>query len=229
MISKVTWALPIVLGAGIFLLRGEDGREIFPKLKGSQFSIDKTWKSLVGGVRVPAALLASKSSVVPSKRIVQSSGISSLEEFRAEYPNEHFPIWTNESIAGMRLLEAEKREGPEFYPSWSPVFEKTPPGFVRLGESIRKEGWLGHYRALGCMGILGRESLGIMLHSTNERVYLARRKPSLLRTRSESIPCKRGLRNLALCPSQASPRIHYKKSLGYSNPAGKCREKPAGA
>jgi hypothetical protein len=56
----------------------------------------------------------------------------------------------------MRLLEAEKREGPEFYLSRALVFEKTPPGFVRLGDSIRR-GCPRLYRALGCIDTLGRE------------------------------------------------------------------------
>jgi hypothetical protein len=92
MISKITWAFPLASGWGLSLLRVEDGQdEIFPE--DLPFFNDKTWKTLVGGAREPAALLASNSPIVPAKRIVQSPGISSSEECRAENQNVRFHIW----------------------------------------------------------------------------------------------------------------------------------------
>jgi hypothetical protein len=140
--TKTSWAIPYRLVAppdivkDPWLLRAPDGCELFSDLYGFEaFIEDPLWKTLVGGARLPAALVAEDSVAFTTEPIP----IRSSTEWKLEWPRKSCQLWSNEGFSGVRLLDAEKREGPDMYLSREPVVERTPPGFV-MGEGGSLEG-----------------------------------------------------------------------------------------
>ncbi|EER24751.1 F-box domain containing protein [Coccidioides posadasii C735 delta SOWgp] len=148
MVSQTTYTLPFCIFAFTnqyhgWMLRTPDGREIFSTVWTlKDFAEGGVWKTIVGGSRIPAEVLLQKEkSFIPALYVEEKLPIMSLKEWTARYPDISCPLWRNELQAGVRLLDGEKREGPEEYLSRRPVTEKTPPGFVRL----RSEAYINLY------------------------------------------------------------------------------------
>jgi hypothetical protein len=129
MTIKTAWAVPSRMIASLddrtsSLMRTLDGEEfIFSIGPGVEHLMQaELWKSLPGGARLPATLVA-----MPT----EPSALRSSSEWRLEWPRKNCSLWYNENLSGMRLLDAEKREGSEVYLSRDVIRERTPRGFLR--------------------------------------------------------------------------------------------------
>jgi hypothetical protein len=117
-----------------WFLHPDDGQEImsFPWALIS-VAEGEVWRTMVGGARLPAALLVQKDKrTFTSMCIEENPQIRASSNWREEHPRKMCLLWLNERITGMRLLEAERRDGPNFL-SQSPIIEKTPQGWRRTG------------------------------------------------------------------------------------------------
>jgi hypothetical protein len=131
--TQVTWAMPhrrcrINEQESSYMVRLPDGRELFGDISVVQgLAEGEIWKTLVGGARLPAALVDEGAATLTDGAPAGTS--SDWEEMRRGIDGQ---VWYNERKAGCRVLEAEKREGPKEYLSRAVIVEDTPRGFHRL-------------------------------------------------------------------------------------------------
>ncbi|KAF4338796.1 hypothetical protein FBEOM_7298 [Fusarium beomiforme] len=113
-------------------IRLEHGNYVVPWAKVFTFAAERAWKTLKTGGRLPAAWTRSSDCISDAKL-----GIWTWEEWTKKYPNEGPMLLENEKVAGMKLIDAEERDGYEEIC----LVEETPPGFVREA-SFGRMGWL---------------------------------------------------------------------------------------
>lgn len=88
----------------------------------AQIGEAQTWKETITGSRLPDAEIQRKKNAV-------KSAAASLAEYRQIRPKGSCDLWTGEKATGVRLVEAEEREGLD---DTSPIIELTPPGWKRF-------------------------------------------------------------------------------------------------
>lgn len=146
MLSNSTCAMParmVWMTADTWLLRDSEGREFMSRI-GTMMPIveGEMWTTVNRGARVPTAMLVENgnrgfvAACLPEKLRIRMS-----REWREENPKKMCWLWRNESVAGVSLLEAEKREGDDFL-SQLPIVENTPRGWARNGfqrEELERE------------------------------------------------------------------------------------------
>lgn len=159
MVDKEAWAIPVrsiweehdvpwanvLQGSNSILL--PDGEELVASMRRVETLAEgdaANWCTIAGGARVPRdALLASGNDTAVSMRriaelaggwasVVEESPLPTTpEQWREEHQPSMAPHWVNETRAGMKLIQAERRVGSKEYLSFRPVFELTPGGFER--------------------------------------------------------------------------------------------------
>jgi hypothetical protein len=95
------------------------------------------WHEVVGGVRLPAAVLADlragKASFAVGCVENELALLKTSQQWREDNPGKSTSHWYNEKLTGVRLLCAEEREGKEEYLLLRPIWEATPQGLERVG------------------------------------------------------------------------------------------------
>lgn len=128
-INNKTWKLPWTNLVGrfhsydILFTRTPEGDHItFTPMAHAQIGEAQTWKETITGSRLPDAEIQRKKNAV-------KSAAASLAEYRQIRPKGSCDLWTGEKATGVRLVEAEEREGLD---DTSPIIELTPPGWKRF-------------------------------------------------------------------------------------------------
>lgn len=137
MVSQTALCLPwrfiaVTVPLDGWLLRTQEGRDIFAVSWAlNAYAEGEVWKDTMARSRLPAAVLEARRSTFLTVCMEERLPIMSAEEFVNHYPGKLCQLWSNERKAGVKLLEAEMRIGPDAYLSRQPIIEKTPPGFAR--------------------------------------------------------------------------------------------------
>lgn len=96
------------------------------------------WHELVGGARLPAAVLSDERAGRPSfavGRVEKRPGFAQgPHQWKEGYPWKRTSHWYNEKLTGARLLCAEERMGEDDYLSLRPIREIAPYGW-RMGDN----------------------------------------------------------------------------------------------
>ncbi|KAA6411221.1 MAG: hypothetical protein FRX48_04501 [Lasallia pustulata] len=129
-VKKETWALPFrnIMGSqrDSFLIRTSEGDELLSySWVIETLAEGQMWKETVKGFRLPAVVLKANSTFYTEKALP----VYGTEVWKAKYPRKSCTLWCNEQLAGVKLLEAERREG---LTDNTPVREKTPVEWRRI-------------------------------------------------------------------------------------------------
>lgn len=139
-IENATWVLPFrnIMGTQMdsFLIRTPEGHEFlsYPHVI-ETLAEGHLWREIGSGFRVPAAVLEARSTIYAEKDLP----VCGTEAWKAKYPRRSCMLWQNEQSTGVKLLEAEKREGLS---DTTPMREKTPAGWRRInnGSELERDG-----------------------------------------------------------------------------------------
>ncbi|RSM13106.1 hypothetical protein CEP52_002098 [Fusarium oligoseptatum] len=130
--GTTTWAFPITHIAPV------DDREYawYIRVNGGTFvtlskrplydlAAGRPWRMLTTGPKLPAAVKPHATRVSD-----EELGILTEAQWKEMYPRKETILWQNERKTGMRLIDAEEREGSEM----RSAVEMTPEGYVRPTE-----------------------------------------------------------------------------------------------
>jgi hypothetical protein len=138
MVASISWALPFCVVSTRFgrsrlfdihwLLRTSGGKEMIGSIQALTILAEGTerWRTGGDGCRLPAKLLRGEGQYDFSHGEFVLAKDS--EEWRNEYEEYVCRLWEDERQTGMRLIDAEKREGDAAFLSTLPLVEKTPLG-----------------------------------------------------------------------------------------------------
>ena len=173
--SETTMAYPCRQAAyetkDCMMLRTQD-EELFSSHDDfTAFVEGETWKSMPGGARLPAALLGTSLARNCAPKQLQ---IRSSEDWRREHSEWQSQLWDNELLLGYRILEAEKRQGPDEFLSREVIVDKIPPGFVRPMRGFREI----YCQDEGYESVWSTPSPVLSSSSTNEVPYRIRPPPN---------------------------------------------------
>jgi hypothetical protein len=92
---------------------------------------------VIGGARLPAAVLADERDGKPSFAVgcakKELGLLKTSQRWREGNPRKGTSIWSNERRTGVKLLCAEERKGKNDYLALRLIREITPQGWKRVG------------------------------------------------------------------------------------------------
>jgi hypothetical protein len=92
---------------------------------------------VIGGVRLPAAVLADEGAGKPSLAVgcveKELELLKTSQQWREDNPRKSSSHWYNEKLTGSKLLSAEERRGKDAYLSLNLISEITPQGWQKAG------------------------------------------------------------------------------------------------
>lgn len=145
MLAKESWAFPQRsiwmegMIPGSWLIRLENGRDLMSVLTNLEALAEgQPWRDVVGGARLPAAILEAERLGQPSfaTGCVEAPLVTKTsQQWREDNPRKGHMLWQNERQTGMRLLEPENRVGKDKYLSLDQIREITPLGWQRVGSN----------------------------------------------------------------------------------------------
>jgi hypothetical protein len=144
-VAQVSWALPVCVVPGPdsidgrqdpWFLRTSDGKEFIGSTNALRVVAEglERWRDDEDGCRLPAGLLLGKEQYDLSYNEVVS--VKTSDEWRDENKGCPLYLWEKERKTGVKLINAEKREGNTEFLSKLPLVEKTPTGWERRSNSL---------------------------------------------------------------------------------------------
>jgi len=120
MTTSTTWAMPIytIRSAADWGMRTIGGGEwIGDPWALENLAENATWVQVVGGAKIPAALLnkKKKSALVETFVTENPLAVRDSNSWRAEHTDKSIRLWEKESESGTKLLEAEERVGKKTF------------------------------------------------------------------------------------------------------------------
>ncbi|MCJ1283614.1 hypothetical protein MMC26_002945 [Xylographa opegraphella] len=138
-VQNITWTIPfrqVTTAKDSFLTRMPDGGEYLSDLPTiEQLAEGGLWQETMNGIRLPNAVLAERDAGTAG-RTLRHIRYESSRDWRARNPKKSCTLWRNETLTGVTLLGAERRDGLS---TTLPLAEKTPPGWVRDGWDLKPE------------------------------------------------------------------------------------------
>ncbi|PSN70573.1 hypothetical protein BS50DRAFT_597877 [Corynespora cassiicola Philippines] len=141
--SKMSLALPhrnVWLESmirGSWLIRLPGGSELMTTPENIEAIAEgQLWQEVVGGARLPAAVLADeregKTSFAVGCANKELDLLKTSQQWREDNPRKGTSHWYNEKRTGIKLLCAEERRGKDEYLALRPIREITPQGWERV-------------------------------------------------------------------------------------------------
>jgi len=141
MVARVSWALPSDLVSftrpassspfvteywDCWFLRTVEGEELIGPINALRVLAEEAegWKDGEDGYRLPEKLFVRGEH----KALCTHGERFSIQAFEKVFGTHHCDLWEEETKKGMRLYEAEKREGDAGFLSKQPLVEKAPAG-----------------------------------------------------------------------------------------------------
>lgn len=123
---------------GSWVIRLPDGSELMTIPANIEAIAEgQLWHEVVGGVRLPAAVLvderAGKASFAVGCEEKELAFLKTSQQWREDNPRKGTSHWYNEKVTGVKLLCAEERRGKDEYLSLRLIREITPQGWERVG------------------------------------------------------------------------------------------------
>ncbi|MCJ1380567.1 hypothetical protein MMC17_003675 [Xylographa soralifera] len=138
-IQNTTWTIPcrqITDNEDDHLIRMPDGGEyLSDTITIAQLAEGELWQETTKGIRLPHAVLAEQEAGTYG-RTLKHLPYESSRDWKARNPKTSCTLWRNETATGVKLLDAERRDG---ITGTLPLVEKTPTGWVRHGSDLVPE------------------------------------------------------------------------------------------